>query len=124
MITKVVNSKENAKDITHSTKRPNQDIRDTNKEAFKNQKASKSYLTEWQKTAHILKVIQPCTRLMLSNETGYPINKITQYVKMLIEKSIAKEQGVRQPCKISNVRAHYLIYIGKDTVPQDTIVKV
>ena len=106
--------KEKAKNITLSTKRPAQNVRNTSKEAFSQKKADPSYQTERRQTAEVLKTITPATRLMLSKATGYPTNKICQYVKMLVEKQLAIEVKPKQKCKISGYSAYYLAYTGQE----------
>lgn len=93
---------------SNSTARDSQHVRSSSKEAFHRLRKKESYLTEAQITALTLGRIQPATRRMLSVETGYPVNKITQYTKELLLKQIVVESREKKPCQISGQKAFYL----------------
>lgn len=93
---------------SNSTGRDNQDVRDTSQEAFTKKQHHDSYESETQKTLSTLATIQPATRGMISDRSGIPINKICQYIKVLLQKDLIQESKDKRPCRLSGQKAYYL----------------
>ena len=98
---------------SHSKKRPNQNVRDTSKLALSQHIASGHYKTEVDYTYAVLKAIQPATRRMISEASQFPVNKISQYIKTLIERGLITELPEKKPCAISEKRAYWLIVVDQ-----------
>lgn len=91
-----------------STPRPSQNVRSSSSEAFYQKVESKSYGTETGQTRRAIAALGVGTRLMVSRKANIPINKICQYVKILLQQGIIQESKEKRCCKITGNKAYYL----------------
>ena len=91
----------------HSPKHPNKEVKNTF--SYFQQIADG---TQGRKCDKLYKVIkqygQPVTRKMASKLTGFEINCITQYVKILILEGKLLESKEKRKCKVTKNLAYYL----------------
>ncbi len=93
----------------HSTIRHNQEPRETSKLAFYHQIANGNQGRACDRLLTVIKEYgHPVTRQMAAKLSGYPINCITQYVKILILEKKLLESKVKSKCKLMKRQAYYL----------------
>lgn len=93
----------------HSTQRNEQVNRDTSKLAYFHQIANGNQGRACDRLLQVMKAYgKPVTRQMASKLSGYPINCITQYVKILILENKVIESTVKAKCKLMKRMAYYL----------------
>ncbi len=92
---------------THSPKHPNKEIKNTC--AYFRQLTEGTQGRNCDKLYEVIKKFgQPVTRKMASKLTGFEINCITQYIKILILEGKLLESKEKMKCKVTKNLAHYL----------------
>lgn len=88
-------------------------VRSTSKAAFFDHRSSGKEASCTQKTLEALQRIGKGSRRMISEESGFPVNCITQYVKNLIKKNLVQEIG-KFPCGVSRKKVNFLAPIESE----------
>ncbi|MDA8692486.1 hypothetical protein N9L92_00375 [Saprospiraceae bacterium] len=90
---------------THSTKRPDQNVRSSSKEAF----SKSDFSSDAMELFDFMKGYgKPMTRLMIEEYTRFKSYQYTQHVSTLIAKGLLLESKKKAPCPISKRKKFWL----------------
>lgn len=98
------NNKMSYESKTHTTKRNNQNVRSSSKEAVKELDTEKGETL----TLRVIKEMGPCTRAMVEERAKLKPNYVTKYVSDLIKKGLVQESKAKAKCLISGRKKFWI----------------
>ena len=100
---KIDNNLDNYEGRTHSTKRPDQNVRS------KEHHASSEFSSDKAELLSIMKSYgKPMTRLMIEEYSRFKANQITEHIKNLIIEGAILESKKKAPCAINGRNKYWL----------------